>query len=90
MKKIDKKNSLIKKILPKVLLILFVLAASSGAIFAQCDPDDPGTPGDCDEEFDPDNVPIDGGASVLIAAGVAYGLKKVHDKRKENKKADMA
>lgn len=46
----------------------------------------PGTPGDeMDiEDYDPDNsVPIDGGASILVAAGVAYGLKKIYDKRKE-------
>jgi len=35
-------------------------------------------------------VPIDGGASILVAAGVAYGLKKVYDKRKQNKEADIA
>jgi hypothetical protein len=28
------------------------------------------------------NVPFDGGASLLIAAGVAYGLKKAYDRRK--------
>lgn len=32
---------------------------------------------------DPD-VPIDGGVSILIAAGVAYGIKKVRDERKKN------
>ena len=57
-------------------------------------------PGPCDPFFDPncesgggdpyEPVPIDGGASVLIAAGVAYGLKKVYDKRKQDNKADMS
>ena len=37
-----------------------------------------GDPGD-----DPD-APIDGGISLLIAAGVGYGLKKAHDKRKKS------
>ena len=33
---------------------------------------------------DPDTeVPIDGGVSLLIAAGVAYGAKKAYDKRKK-------
>lgn len=32
---------------------------------------DPGLPGD-----DPD-VPIDGGVSLLLAAGAVYGLKKI-------------
>jgi hypothetical protein len=36
----------------------------------------PGNPGD--------GVPIDGGASILLAAGVAYGVKKIHDRK--NKK----
>lgn len=35
---------------------------------------------------DPDaKVPIDGGVSLLVAAGVAYGAKKAHDKRKKNR-----
>jgi hypothetical protein len=29
------------------------------------------------------DVPIDGGLSILLAAGVAYGTKKVHDSRKK-------
>lgn len=34
---------------------------------------------------DPDaKVPIDGGVSLLVAAGVAYGAKKAYDKRKKN------
>lgn len=31
----------------------------------------------------PSNVPIDGGASILAAAGLAYGIKKYRDYRKE-------
>lgn len=31
-----------------------------------------------------ENVPIDGGISLLAAAGVAYGAKKLHDARKKN------
>ncbi len=30
-------------------------------------------------------VPIDGGISLLVAAGIGYGIKKAHD-RKSNKK----
>jgi hypothetical protein len=30
----------------------------------------------------PTNVPIDGGASLLVAGGVAFGLKKLRDRRK--------
>ena len=33
---------------------------------------------------DVDDVPIDGGLSLLIAAGVGYGAKKLKEKRKHN------
>ena len=36
----------------------------------------PGPGGDVD-------LPIDGGVSILIAAGVGYGIKKVRDERKK-------
>jgi hypothetical protein len=32
------------------------------------------------------DVPIDGGLSLLIAAGAGYGAKKIHEKRKTEKK----
>jgi hypothetical protein len=35
---------------------------------------------------DPD-APIDGGLSLLIAAGVGYGAKKAYDKRKKNEES---
>ena len=30
-------------------------------------------------------VPIDGGLTLLVAAGIGYGIKKAHDKRKKEK-----
>lgn len=30
---------------------------------------------------DPTGVPLDGGASLLLASGVAYGLKRLRDRR---------
>ena len=37
-------------------------------------------------EEDPDTpVPVDGGISLLVAAGIGYGAKKIYDKRKANK-----
>ncbi len=33
------------------------------------------------------DTPIDGGVSLLIAAGVGYGIKKVRDERKKAKAA---
>ncbi len=32
---------------------------------------------------DPNDVPIDGGLSVLLAAGVGYGVKKYREKKKK-------
>ena len=40
----------------------------------------PGDPGD-----DPD-VPIDGGVSLLVAAGAGYGIKRYRDSRKQKTK----
>jgi hypothetical protein len=37
---------------------------------------------------DPD-APIDGGVSLLIAAGIGYGIKKNKEKRKNNKNIEM-
>jgi len=34
---------------------------------------------------DPDTVPIDGGLSLLVAAGVGYGTKKLQEKRLKDK-----
>lgn len=35
-------------------------------------------------EDDVDDVPVDGGITLLIAAGAVYGIKKVVDTSKEN------
>ncbi len=42
-----------------------------------------GDPGD-----DPD-APIDGGVSLLVAAGVGYGIKKARDQRQKQRIASM-
>ena len=42
-------------------------------------PDEPGDGGTV-----PD-VPFDGGISLLVAAGIGYGLKKANDKKKAEK-----
>ena len=34
------------------------------------------------------DAPIDGGLSLLIAAGAGYGIKKVREMRKKNNEAD--
>ena len=63
------------KALVTTLLILCVMLCLPSLLQAQGMPGDPGG--------DPD-VPIDGGLSLLLAAGAGYGLKKVNDMRKKN------
>ncbi|MFM6947399.1 MAG: PID-CTERM protein-sorting domain-containing protein [Aquirufa sp.] len=31
---------------------------------------------------DPQGVPVDGGLSILLGAGIGYGVKKINDHRK--------
>ncbi len=58
-----------KLILLNILAVLVVLLTSE-FVFGQ-----PGLPGD------PDQAPIDGGLTLLAAAGGAYAIKKLRDKR---------
>ena len=56
-----------------IMLIVFIcLPSLVQAQFPNC----PDPTVDC-------NVPIDGGLSFLIAAGVVYGVKKIRDSRKK-------
>lgn len=58
-------------------LIVVLLLTGSASIYAQTgfgdDVDDVGGAG----------VPLDGGLSLLVAGAVAYGIKKLRDKRSE-------
>lgn len=59
-----------------VVVILFCCLPS--LVFAQGDPG-----------ADPDTtVPVDGGLSILAAAGVAYSVKKIKEYRKKNKQRE--
>lgn len=65
--KLNYKISMMKK-------ALFAVAIAILPILSYAQP--PGGP-------DPDEpMPIDGGVSLLIAAGVGYGAKKLHDAKK--------
>ncbi len=56
-----------------------MVAATSVYASAQGDPDTGGPrPGDL-----PVNVPVDGGVSLLLAGGVAYGLKHLRTRRRK-------
>lgn len=39
-------------------------------------------PGGFDDNVEDNPVPFDGGVTLLIAAGLGYGIKKVRDQRK--------
>jgi hypothetical protein len=42
-------------------------------------------PGGFDDDVIDNPVPFDGGVSLLVAAGIGYGIKKVRDQRKREK-----
>jgi hypothetical protein len=66
--------TLLKKRLKSALVILTIIFSVSHVAMAQDD-----FPSDVDDE----GIPIDGGISLLLAAGAAYGVKKVYNARKE-------
>lgn len=67
----------IKPLVLRGLLATGFLAGSLLAAHAQT----PGTGGPQPSAPDPTQVPIDGGASLLLASGVAYGLKRLRTRR---------
>ena len=68
------------KIIFIAFVILVLLVADNYKLLAGAPPPPPPPP--C---FPPPcGVPLDGGISLLIAAGAAYGGKKVLDSRKKN------
>ena len=58
------------------LLIIFALVILPSLAIAQPPP----------LEDDPGQVPIDGGASLLVGAAVVYGAKKLRDRKKQTEK----
>ncbi len=65
----------------KTTLVLSLILLSSQALLSAPPPPPSGSPG-C---WPPPCVPIDGGITFLIAAGAAYGTKKLVDAKKKNK-----
>ncbi len=64
----------------KLMLALGILLTISVSALAE----DPGGPGgDVD-------APFDGGISLLVASGVAYGVKQWRESRKNNKEQDAS
>lgn len=55
------------------------------------DDDDRGDDDRGDDDWNDDDaheIPLDGGLSLLAVAGAAYGVKRIRDNRKDNKKDD--
>ena len=78
------KKSLLKNYLFTLLMIVLVLALpmlSNG----QVDPP-PGPVGGTNPDA---NVPIDGGLSLVLAAGVGYGAKKLRDYKKKRREEEL-
>lgn len=59
-----------------VVRLVAIWVLTSVAAFAQ-----PGSGGPAPDPTDPTAVPLDGGASLLLAGGVAYGLNKLRAAR---------
>ena len=66
--------------LTRLLPVLVLAVAFDGVALAQ-----PGSggPGPGTTTPDPTAVPLDGGASLLLASGVAYGIKHLRNRRKK-------
>ncbi len=56
-------------------ILVFLLLVSISLSFGQADPTPP-----------PGAVPIDGGVGFLLAAGAAYGVKKMRERKNSTKK----
>jgi hypothetical protein len=66
----------------KILIVMGLMALASGALYAG-----PPTFTPSDPDGTPVGVPVDGGASILLAAGASYGMKKLKEKRAARKLA---
>lgn len=61
--------------LPRLLPTLILLMAVGGTLMAQAPADGGPSP------ISPTSTPLDGGVSLLLAGGVAYGLKQLRNRR---------
>ena len=63
-------------LLTRLLPVLILLVAVGETVLAQAPADGGPTP------TGPTAIPLDGGVSLLLAGGVAYGLKRLRNRRK--------
>lgn len=66
-----------------IIYTVFFLFLSAVSISAP--PPPPGTGPSC---WPPPCIPIDGGITMLMAAGAAYGVKKIYDSKKKREIAE--
>lgn len=64
----------------KKILLAAVFALGCGFVAMAQPPFDPMNP-------NPEGIPVDGGASLLLASGLAYGLKRFKANKSDVKKA---
>ena len=62
----------------RLLIALLLMVGSVNICLAQDPPDDP-------SPTDPADIPIDGGLSLLLAAGAVYGGRRLHHSVQANK-----
>lgn len=72
-------NKNLAKFIRVTILVMIILLVGHSDLFAQIT--DPGT-GSLSGTGDPDSAPIDGGLSLLLAAGIGYGARKLRKKNK--------
>jgi hypothetical protein len=72
---------MLRRLLALITIITFFALPVS--VMGQDSPE-PSGPQECGYPFGEPCIPIDGGVSFLIAAGVAYGGKKAFDLRKKH------
>lgn len=71
-----------KSIIALIAFLLLVFSGYYSEVVAQ--PPPPPPPAPCGTPFGGPPCPIDGGVSILIAAGLAYGGKKTYDLSRKN------
>lgn len=64
---------------------LFFMAALLLSVGGLAQAQTPGTSGPTPTTPDPTQVPLDGGASLLLASGVAYGLRRLRAQRRASR-----
>lgn len=83
----------ITKTIYKAFFLVVLTVSVSNYVIAADEPEGPSgpeTPPEVVNEQVDITTPIDGGVGILVAAGVAFGLKRAYDKRKQNKNSEAA